>query len=219
MVLKCQTFWSSSNVLPERISAVAEHIFLFRLFGKYKGWALWHLEMTRAITGLPRNFIDKFQGWFKDISRTSYEKLASDVQHWVQNSRISRIIFKIQGLFKDSPKFSLKFKDVSRISRINMKFKDFKGLFKDVATLGKWPNKNKWLGPFWWCKIGLGTIRLQVTMQCIEHISCIMRKLAACNDHCRCNTENKDRTLLDQCKARPFIYWILFLQYPNPLSC
>ena len=42
------------------------------------------------------------------------------------------MIFKIQGLFKDLPKFSLKFKDISRISRIGMKFKDF---FKDVATL------------------------------------------------------------------------------------
>ena len=44
---------------------------------------------------------------------------------------ISRIISKIQGLFKDLSKVSLKFKDFSRISRIDMKYKDF----KDVAAL------------------------------------------------------------------------------------
>ncbi len=44
----------------------------------------------------------------------------------VRNSRISRIIFKIQGLFKDLIKFWLKKKDFSRISRVSMKFKDFK---------------------------------------------------------------------------------------------
>ena len=43
--------------------------------------------------------------------------------------------FKIQGLFKDIPKFKIKFKDLSRISRIGIKFKDFKDFFKDVATL------------------------------------------------------------------------------------
>ena len=48
------------------------------------------------------------------------------------------MIFRIQGLFKDLPKFSQKFKDLSRISRIGMKFKDFKDFFKDVATLGMW---------------------------------------------------------------------------------
>ena len=45
------------------------------------------------------------------------------------------IIFKIQGLFKDPPKFSLKFKDFSRISRIDMKLKDFNDFFKDMATV------------------------------------------------------------------------------------
>ncbi len=45
--------------------------------------------------------------------------------------------FKIQGLSKDIPKFKIKFKDLSRISRIGIKFKDFKDFFKDVATLGR----------------------------------------------------------------------------------
>ncbi len=45
------------------------------------------------------------------------------------------MIIKIQGLFNDPPKFSIKFKDLSRISRIGMKIKDFKDFFKDVATL------------------------------------------------------------------------------------
>ncbi len=43
---------------------------------------------------------------------------------------------KIQGLFKDIPKFQVKFKDLLRISRMGIKFKDFKDFFKDVATLG-----------------------------------------------------------------------------------
>ena len=54
-----------------------------------------------------------------------------------QNSRI------IQGCFKDIfvifntdiPNFKIKLKDLSRISRIGIKFKDFKDFFKDVATL------------------------------------------------------------------------------------
>ncbi len=51
------------------------------------------------------------------------------------NSRLSRIIFKIQGLFKDLPKLPLKFKHFSRISRTCLKFKDLKDFFKDVVTL------------------------------------------------------------------------------------
>ncbi len=60
------------------------------------------------------------------------EELSCDVLHWAQNSRISRTTFKIQGLFKDPPKYSPKFKD---FSRTDMKFKGFKDFFKDVATL------------------------------------------------------------------------------------
>ena len=63
-------------------------------------------------TGLPRNSID-------EIRRIR-----------MQNSRISRILFGIQGLFKDPTKFPLKFKDFSRISKIDMKFKDFEDFFQ-----------------------------------------------------------------------------------------
>ncbi len=48
---------------------------------------------------------------------------------------ISRMSFKIQGLFKGIPEFKIKFKDLLRISRIGIKLKDFKDFFKDVATL------------------------------------------------------------------------------------
>ena len=59
-----------------------------------------------------------------------WKKLSGKSFH-TQNSRITRIIFNIQGCFKNLPKLPLIFKDFSWISRTCLKFKDF---IKDVAT-------------------------------------------------------------------------------------
>ena len=45
------------------------------------------------------------------------------------------------GNFLRFPKVSVKFKVFSRIIQIDMKFKDFKDFFKDVATLFGMPSK------------------------------------------------------------------------------
>ena len=75
----------------------------------------------------------------REVSRVGapvWEKVC-DESYCTQNLRISRVIFKIQGLFKELLKMPLKFKDFSRISRTCLKFKDFKEIFKDVVTLQK----------------------------------------------------------------------------------
>ncbi len=54
------------------------------------------------------------------VAAPIWEKLCSKL-HCPLNSRIPRMIFKIQGLFKDLPKLPMKFKDFSRIWRTCLK--------------------------------------------------------------------------------------------------
>ena len=107
------------------------------------------VEDQTQYTGLPRNFIGKIQRYFKDLfvifkdvqtGSNSCENAAQWCQFENQHAMYctERRIQGFQGSFS-------KFKDFlrilqishynSRISRIGMKFKDFKDLCKGMATL------------------------------------------------------------------------------------